>query len=113
MESYMYKDILEKEMLTFGRSQMGRGWLFQQDNDPKHSSHFVKDWFAHHREALGRRLRNKTAKNCTEKFEQLKEEWTKIRLQTLTNLIESKQKDMRPLSKPKTWRLSIKLIESF
>uniref|UniRef100_A0A8R1I832 Uncharacterized protein n=1 Tax=Caenorhabditis japonica TaxID=281687 RepID=A0A8R1I832_CAEJA len=29
MESYMYKDILEKEMLPFGRSRMGRGWLFQ------------------------------------------------------------------------------------
>uniref|UniRef100_A0A8R1E3J4 Uncharacterized protein n=1 Tax=Caenorhabditis japonica TaxID=281687 RepID=A0A8R1E3J4_CAEJA len=38
MESYMYKDILEKKMLPSGRSQMGRGWLFQQDNDPKHSS---------------------------------------------------------------------------
>uniref|UniRef100_A0A8R1ICV8 Transposable element Tcb1 transposase n=1 Tax=Caenorhabditis japonica TaxID=281687 RepID=A0A8R1ICV8_CAEJA len=77
MESYMYKDILEKEMLLSGRSQMGRGWLFQQDNDPKHSSHFFKDWFAQHR-----------PKNCTEKSEQLKEEWTKIRLQTLTDLIE-------------------------
>uniref|UniRef100_A0A8R1EAK6 DDE_3 domain-containing protein n=1 Tax=Caenorhabditis japonica TaxID=281687 RepID=A0A8R1EAK6_CAEJA len=49
MESYMYKDILEKEMLPSGRSQMGRGWLFQQDNAPKHSSHFFKDWFAQHR----------------------------------------------------------------
>uniref|UniRef100_A0A8R1DXU3 Transposase Tc1-like domain-containing protein n=1 Tax=Caenorhabditis japonica TaxID=281687 RepID=A0A8R1DXU3_CAEJA len=44
MESYMYKDILEKEMIPSGRSQMGTGWLFQQDNDPKHSSHFFKDW---------------------------------------------------------------------
>uniref|UniRef100_A0A8R1ILR5 Tc1-like transposase DDE domain-containing protein n=1 Tax=Caenorhabditis japonica TaxID=281687 RepID=A0A8R1ILR5_CAEJA len=49
MESYMYKDILEKEMLSSGRSQMGRGWLFQQDNNPKHSSHFFKDWIAQHR----------------------------------------------------------------
>uniref|UniRef100_A0A8R1I7U8 Tc1-like transposase DDE domain-containing protein n=1 Tax=Caenorhabditis japonica TaxID=281687 RepID=A0A8R1I7U8_CAEJA len=49
MESYMYKDILEKEMLPSGRSQMGRGWLFQQDNDLKHSSQFVKDWFAQRR----------------------------------------------------------------
>uniref|UniRef100_A0A8R1IAJ7 HTH_Tnp_Tc3_2 domain-containing protein n=1 Tax=Caenorhabditis japonica TaxID=281687 RepID=A0A8R1IAJ7_CAEJA len=62
MESYMYKDIMEKEMIPSGRSQMGRGWLFQQDNDPKHSSHFFKDWFAQRREVLGRRLKNKTAK---------------------------------------------------
>uniref|UniRef100_A0A8R1I5E9 HTH_Tnp_Tc3_2 domain-containing protein n=1 Tax=Caenorhabditis japonica TaxID=281687 RepID=A0A8R1I5E9_CAEJA len=49
MKRYLYKDILEKEMIPSGRSQMGRGWLFQQDNDPKHSSHFFKDWIAQHR----------------------------------------------------------------
>uniref|UniRef100_A0A8R1E508 HTH_Tnp_Tc3_2 domain-containing protein n=1 Tax=Caenorhabditis japonica TaxID=281687 RepID=A0A8R1E508_CAEJA len=49
MESYMYKDILEKEMIPSGRSQMCRGWLFQQDNDRNHSSHYFKDWIAQHR----------------------------------------------------------------
>uniref|UniRef100_A0A8R1EF72 Uncharacterized protein n=1 Tax=Caenorhabditis japonica TaxID=281687 RepID=A0A8R1EF72_CAEJA len=111
MESYMYKDILEKAMLPSGRSKMGRGWLFQQDNDPKHSSHFFKDCIS--RRYLVEVQKTKQPKNCTEKFEQLKEEWTKIRLQTLTNLIESMQKNVRPLSKPKAWRLSINLIESF
>uniref|UniRef100_A0A8R1E769 DDE_3 domain-containing protein n=1 Tax=Caenorhabditis japonica TaxID=281687 RepID=A0A8R1E769_CAEJA len=109
MESYQYKNIMGKEILPSGRFQIGRRWLFQQDNNPEHSSHFVKDWFAQRRvnvmtwpsqspdlnpfehlwEVLGIRLKNKTAKNCTEKFKQLKEEWTKIPLQTMTNLIES------------------------
>uniref|UniRef100_A0A8R1ICY3 Uncharacterized protein n=1 Tax=Caenorhabditis japonica TaxID=281687 RepID=A0A8R1ICY3_CAEJA len=47
------------------------------------------------------RFKNKTAKNCTKKFEQLKEEWTKIRLQTLTNLIESMQRRCEAVLKAK------------
>uniref|UniRef100_A0A8R1IKE4 Uncharacterized protein n=1 Tax=Caenorhabditis japonica TaxID=281687 RepID=A0A8R1IKE4_CAEJA len=35
------------------------------------------------------------------KFEQLKEEWTKIRLQTLTNLIESMQRRCETVIKAK------------
>uniref|UniRef100_A0A8R1E5W8 Tc1-like transposase DDE domain-containing protein n=1 Tax=Caenorhabditis japonica TaxID=281687 RepID=A0A8R1E5W8_CAEJA len=97
MESYMYKDILDKEMLSSGRSQMGRGWLFQQDNNPKHSSHFFKDWIAQHRVNV---MAWPSQSPDLNPF-------------TLTNLIESMPKDVRPLSKPKTWRLSIKLIESF
>uniref|UniRef100_A0A8R1I425 Uncharacterized protein n=1 Tax=Caenorhabditis japonica TaxID=281687 RepID=A0A8R1I425_CAEJA len=69
MNRYMYKDILEKEMLPYGRFQVSRGWLFQQDNDPKHTSHFVNDLFAQRQgiEVLGKRLNNKTTeKLCRE-----------------------------------------------
>ena len=40
-----YRDILENVMLPFSGTKMARGWIFQQDNDPKHSSRLVKDWF--------------------------------------------------------------------
>ena len=44
-----YRDILENVMLPYGRGKMGRGWVFQQDNDPKHASRLVKDWFGQRR----------------------------------------------------------------
>uniref|UniRef100_A0A914XEH0 Tc1-like transposase DDE domain-containing protein n=1 Tax=Plectus sambesii TaxID=2011161 RepID=A0A914XEH0_9BILA len=42
---HVYKSILEEVMLPFARRNMGRGWTFQQDNDPKHTSKQVTEWF--------------------------------------------------------------------
>uniref|UniRef100_A0A8R1I2J8 Amino acid transporter n=1 Tax=Caenorhabditis japonica TaxID=281687 RepID=A0A8R1I2J8_CAEJA len=79
---------------------MGRGWLFQQDNDPKHTSPLRQGLV---RTASSKRFdltkpisrpESHRASLGGQKFEQLKEEWTKIRLQILTNLIESMQKDL-------------------
>ncbi|CAD6196480.1 unnamed protein product [Caenorhabditis auriculariae] len=44
MDKHVYKDILQNQMLPHLRA-MGRGSVYQQDNDPKHTSLFVKDWF--------------------------------------------------------------------
>ena len=38
MDGPMYRDIMENEMLPFARERMPEGWLYQQDNDPKHVS---------------------------------------------------------------------------
>ncbi|CAD6199338.1 unnamed protein product [Caenorhabditis auriculariae] len=43
-DKHVYKDILQNQMLPHLRA-MGRGSVYQQDNDPKHTSLFVKDWF--------------------------------------------------------------------
>uniref|UniRef100_A0A1I7XGG2 DDE_3 domain-containing protein n=1 Tax=Heterorhabditis bacteriophora TaxID=37862 RepID=A0A1I7XGG2_HETBA len=45
MDSTSYVRILENNLLPYVRSQrLGRNWIFQQDNDEKHSSNATKCW---------------------------------------------------------------------
>ena len=45
MNSFMYRKILEK-MLPSAKKLYGRHrWTLQQDNDPKHTTNLMKEWF--------------------------------------------------------------------
>ncbi|KAK6306446.1 hypothetical protein J4Q44_G00233710 [Coregonus suidteri] len=45
MDGAMYREILANNFLPSVRAlKMGRGWVFQHDNDPKHTARATKEW---------------------------------------------------------------------
>ncbi|EFN76409.1 Transposable element Tcb2 transposase, partial [Harpegnathos saltator] len=45
MDAIMYRDILTQHMLPYATRNMPRSCIFQHDNDPKHSSKLIKEFF--------------------------------------------------------------------
>ncbi|KAI4883362.1 hypothetical protein NFI96_029391, partial [Prochilodus magdalenae] len=45
MTGAMYCEILRNKLLPSVRAlKVGRGWVFQHDNDPKHTARITKEW---------------------------------------------------------------------
>lgn len=109
MDRFMYEGILENTMRPYALDLIGRGFVFQQDNDPKHRSVHVSRWFTrrhvtlmewpsqspdlnpieHMWEELKRRLRRKMVHNKAEKFKLLEQEWRRIPMEVIDQLLES------------------------
>lgn len=45
MNAVMYRNILAENILPYSRRNMPRNWIFQQDNDPKHRSSVLQQFF--------------------------------------------------------------------
>lgn len=111
IKSHEYIDILENVMLPYASQFLQQGFIYQEDNDPKHRSKDVQPWFSLHQvtrldwpsqspdlniieqlwNELKRRLAERKAKNVADKFIQLEEEWNSQRLPktTIDKLIDS------------------------
>jgi DDE superfamily endonuclease len=109
MNAEMYKGILEENMIEHAITCLSDDWIFMQDNDPKHASKLLKKWFVdnevevlkwpsqspdlnpieHLWEHLDRQIRTRTYSKTGDLFKALREEWKKIPLDVLINLIDS------------------------
>lgn len=112
MDRFQYKDILENQMVPYADEIMPLRHQFQQDNDPKHTSRFVKQWFVRERinvlewpsqspdlnpienlwEILDSKIRGKQYRNNVELFEALREAWKNMDPMIITKLIRSMPK---------------------
>ena len=110
----MYREILGDNLLPSVRAlkKMGRGWVFQHDNDPKHTAKATKEWLKKkHIKVLGwpgqspdlnlienlrRELKLRVAMRQPRNLKDLericKEEWTKIPPKICANLLKSYNK---------------------
>ena len=110
MDQHIYLDIVENCLLPSADLLFGReNWIFQQDNDPKHTARRVKDfitdndiptfgWPAQSPDLnpienlwsiLDKKLVNRKVNTTPELFKLLKQEWNKLTTNELERLVDS------------------------
>ncbi|KAK3547862.1 hypothetical protein QTP86_031949, partial [Hemibagrus guttatus] len=115
MDGAMYRQILGENLLPSARAlKMGRGWVFQHDNDPKHSAKATKEWLKKKHikvlelprkspdlnpiENLWRGLKVRVAKcqprNLNDLERICKKEWDKIPPEMCANLVANYKKHL-------------------
>ncbi len=113
MNGAMYREILSENLLPSARAlKMKRGWVFQHDNDPKHTARATKEWLRkkHFKvlewpsqspdlnriENLWRELKvcvaQRQPQNITALEEICMEEWAKIPATVCENLVKTYRK---------------------
>ena len=97
-----YLKILEEEAVQSGQELLGEGFIFQQDNDLKHTSLVVKDRLAqleaegtlinpieHVWGHLDRRMKDRKCRNLEELMVELRRGWEELPEDYLKKLVHS------------------------
>ncbi|KAI4899494.1 hypothetical protein NFI96_000370 [Prochilodus magdalenae] len=113
MDGAMYREILANNLLPSVRAlKMDRGWVFQHDNDPKHTARATKEWLRRNHlkvlewpsqspdlnpiENLWRELKVRVAQRQPRNLKALEEicmeEWAKIPAAVCANLVKNYRK---------------------
>ncbi len=107
MNGAMYREILSENFLPSARAlKMKRGWVFQHDNDPKHTARATKEWLRKkHFKVLewpsqspdlnpieNLRVAQRQPQNITALEEICMEEWAKIPATVCENLVKTYRK---------------------
>ena len=126
MNAPLYVSILQTHMLPHSISALPDGWVFQHDNDPKHTSRLVTRWLddnhiikmewpsqspdlnpiEHLWDRLEKSLAGTRARNASEKFGQLKSAWDSIDESVITKLIHSMTRRCEAVIKSKGYATS-------
>lgn len=121
MDRFMYRDILRNVLEPYTDDFMPLNFIFQHDNDPKHTSKLVKEWLEQQKipvlkwpaqspdlnpienlwEILDQSLPDRKVKNSNELFTMLSKAWSEMDPSIINNLVNSMPKRMADVIKAK------------